>query len=462
MAYVTGTAYFVCSCRRFDSIRSEDGTVSAVNASQKTQPVRIHHHVIRVRSTAAGVGINRNIYFYEGDTLAIVERPKRVSDDYKIKQAVRISKRMIALASSQGFEIFNLKTKQWAKDLPSDLRKKDVSQLYVHEDELYIFETNGEITKTDNSLEVTGRHSIGDTVTAVTPINDHLYLAAGAKILEFDIHNVTSKLLFDLTEQYPAMGPTVSALAATKDGKLWIGTSSDGLFLWDTDAIYFQYLTENTEQSISNDEIWTVYQDPNERHLWIGSSNGLDRYDLLSNTVKQYPMLSSNKIFTPIDFLLPNSNVVHQIIGRKDNYLWLVGSRELMKVDIQTGKISTPTSNSYQERLKNGRMTFFHMDDKDRIWFAQKSQIWCFNMDESLELAAQLKESDDFIHTLFKDPKEAQGLLLSTQTELYRFDMESHALTLCIATRVKPILMRFYTLKVQFMMNTRKSIGSVI
>ncbi len=64
------------------------------------------------------------------------------------------------------------------------------------------------------------------------------------------------------------------------DGKLWIGTGSGGISVFDPKTELFRHFSHQAEDpfSLSNDAIRTILIDKN-KDVWVGSSNGIDKFD---------------------------------------------------------------------------------------------------------------------------------------------------------------------------------------
>lgn len=74
----------------------------------------------------------------------------------------------------------------------------------------------------------------------------------------------------------------VRSIAITQDNNLWIGSYLNGALFWSPSSFNFKVLqNQGNNRPLSNNGIWSIYEDSDDV-LWIGSGNGLTRYDQAS------------------------------------------------------------------------------------------------------------------------------------------------------------------------------------
>ena len=107
----------------------------------------------------------------------------------------------------------------------------------------------------------------------------------------------------------------IQALIEAKDGSIWIGTHSGGLFKFDRNLeIFINYKNDkNNVSSISSNRIWDVFED-NEGKIWIGTSGGLDKYDPLTKNFYHYSLGGKDSI---------TNYAVNSIIQDEKNNIWV-------------------------------------------------------------------------------------------------------------------------------------------
>ena len=107
-------------------------------------------------------------------------------------------------------------------------------------------------------------------------------------------------------------GHAITAVVACADGALWVGTEGDGLYHWDRNNGW------DKNNYLPSTWVSTLYLD--SQVLWIGTAGGgLSR--LQSGTIAT---------FTTREGLLDNS--ISQIVEDDDGYLWLGGTRGIIRV----------------------------------------------------------------------------------------------------------------------------------
>lgn len=127
--------------------------------------------------------------------------------------------------------------------------------------------------------------------------------------------------LHDPENQFSITNGAVLALKEDKHGNLWIGTENGGLDIIDlnnfheNNAIFHHYKYADNDFSLSNNSVYSLYEDQNGS-VWIGTfGNGINMYNRLSEKFihhKHYPN-NPNSI---------NDNSVNTIF-EDGNYLWI-------------------------------------------------------------------------------------------------------------------------------------------
>lgn len=173
----------------------------------------------------------------------------------------------------------------------------------------------------------------------------------------------------------------VQSILRDQQGYLWIGTTN-GLNRYDGYS-FRQYLpdTRQAQRTVSNESINDIEQDANG-FIWIATSNGLNRYDPRTESFKVWKNTGRS------DGSLPNS-LIWSILIDKNNQLWLAcDNRDLCRYDPKTDKFTTypwkdfldkkrpefaqqayKTIYGYQKRGENG------------LWFLTNYGLFSFDVD---------------------------------------------------------------------------------
>lgn len=117
-------------------------------------------------------------------------------------------------------------------------------------------------------------------------------------------------------------GDHVKTLYHDSEGRLWIGTFGEGLNLMNKRTGTFQNF-------LPNEKIFTIQEGP-KRNLWIGTLNGLYRFDHERNNLKYF-------VHNPSDSTSLSHSFVDVLFLASNNVLW-VGTKEagLMKYNPKT------------------------------------------------------------------------------------------------------------------------------
>lgn len=132
--------------------------------------------------------------------------------------------------------------------------------------------------------------------------------------------------------RYPSpeysMGIARPVIHQDRNGKFWIGTA-DGLIRFDSASETFTVYKNNPEisSSLSNNHIKSILEDPinPDQFLWIGTSGGLNKFDLSTGHFRHFSVQDG----------LPNE-VIYGILPDRDGNLWMSTNRGLSRFNIQT------------------------------------------------------------------------------------------------------------------------------
>lgn len=121
-------------------------------------------------------------------------------------------------------------------------------------------------------------------------------------------------------------------------GNLWLGTENEGLIKLNvsTGLITPYKKKEKDNNSLSNNNIKSLYYGPNEI-LWIGTNGGgLNAFDIKTKTFYHY---------TTDDGL--SNNVIYSILPDNNNNLWLSSNKGIIKFTPLSKKTATPSIINY-------------------------------------------------------------------------------------------------------------------
>ncbi len=125
----------------------------------------------------------------------------------------------------------------------------------------------------------------------------------------------------------------IQVVEEDSSGKLWIGTSRSGVFIFDTDTEIFTNLKNEPKNpnSLLSNRVWSIFiEDSNT--VWIGTSKGLDKYDIKTGKFTHYVNVKN-------DSLTISRGGVNEICKDLKGDLWLgIWNGGLNKFDKITGQ----------------------------------------------------------------------------------------------------------------------------
>jgi signal transduction histidine kinase/ligand-binding sensor domain-containing protein len=215
--------------------------------------------------------------------------------------------------------------------------------------------------------------------------------------------------------QPPGQGLSSDVVAITEDrgGGLWIGSYGAGLSRFDRKTGRFKtYLHEpNHPSSLSNNIVSRMLID-HSGTMWIGTYNGLDRFDPRNESFvvyKQYPK-SDDEVYA-------------NFAEDKSGFLWMGGWGGLNRFNPQTGQFTVYGHNvGDPASLSDNAVTSTYVDHSGTVWVSTENGLNKLN-----------RESGTFTHYFVKDglPSNAVSCILedqfgmlwmSTNRGLSRFD----------------------------------------
>jgi len=144
----------------------------------------------------------------------------------------------------------------------------------------------------------------------------------------------------------------VHEICETSDGKFWIGTDLQGIFLFDNGLGTFEPLTTVREQSIN------VLKEVQSNELWVGSSQGLRRY--LSKGGTLIPLDADNASLLDED--------VRTIEVLRSGQVWAAGSNSVISRFTPDGALLGRITVRSTERGSRYSIRSILQDSASRIW----------------------------------------------------------------------------------------------
>ena len=168
----------------------------------------------------------------------------------------------------------------------------------------------------------------------------------------------------------PLASVKVSAMAATSDGSIWVGSPQNGLTrIKDGHARFYSTTNDSTQRMMIDDHINAMTCD-NQGNLWIATDGGLQIYnpkmDQFSNYTRELGKIRTNKITS--------------LYYGKGNNMLIGTSEGLIVMVISTGEMKHFNGNSASiKKFTNNYITQVFEDSRGLIWVGTREGVNILN-----------------------------------------------------------------------------------
>lgn len=218
-------------------------------------------------------------------------------------------------------------------------------------------------------------------------------------------------------------------LVADKNQNLWLGTLFDGALHWSPRSTRFTNVinANNQEKELSNNNVWSFYQQ-NEMHLWVGTDNGLNLYDLESGEIQAFLVNEDTKaVFS--------SSSIEQIIPADEHTLWLVTGFGLKRFNTQTKQFETlPTSSDQSKLILEESVWGVTKDQQDNLWFVNDEGIFIYDATKGNIVPFEAATGEINLALIDSVSVNEQAfpnsILINEEGKLWRYDLQTAELVL--------------------------------
>ncbi|MGZ2369553.1 hybrid sensor histidine kinase/response regulator transcription factor [Ancylomarina sp. YFZ004] len=171
-------------------------------------------------------------------------------------------------------------------------------------------------------------HSIpSNIISAIIPFENNLLLGTNDGVVVFNPDKEEFSPFFENNEFKKRIGQKIYALLLDRDQRLWIGSETKGLSVYDLKSGELKNFRNNVQdlKSIGSNFVYQIYQD-HMRRIWVATSGGgLNRY---------HPENDSFTAYTSSDYDLP-SDFIYGIAESRYGFLWIATSKGISRFDVE-------------------------------------------------------------------------------------------------------------------------------
>ncbi|MFT4939603.1 MAG: diguanylate cyclase (GGDEF)-like protein [Paraglaciecola sp.] len=270
-------------------------------------------------------------------------------------------------------------------------------------------------------------------VWAIVQYSDELlYLATDRGLYSYNVRSDESLHVLRPSDSRKYLSDdSIINLRVDKKNNLWLGTRSDGALYWSPSSSLFTNVfnirSGREEKILSNNQVWSLYhQAPSI--LWIGTDNGLNRYDLDRKKADFYLGSKDEK---------PNysSATIVQILPADAEHLWLLTGDGLAKFNIITKQLVTiGLADEKQKDVFKEDYWGAKLDQQNRLYLVSNNGFQRYDagtqelqdltiLNNRLDAPSALK----FMGTL---PSNPDKMLISMPSQLWLYDIHDNELSL--------------------------------
>jgi signal transduction histidine kinase/ligand-binding sensor domain-containing protein len=236
------------------------------------------------------------------------------------------------------------------------------------------------------------------------------------------IASPNTSLYFDnLTRERGLVQSNIRAIEKDYNGYVWMG-SSDGLYKWDGLSISIYREKTNDAQSLSDDNISSLYQDPDSSGLWIGTVFGGINY-LNYSTGKFQSWMPAIKQGKSERYL---NNI--KTLSRVNDSIMLAGTHAqgLFLLTFSDGKLISTRQVKFRENSNNFRV-YSIQKIRDKIYAGTSNGLFIFSEGGELDFFSGGFRKDGKLQSWFKDftPLPDGSVLMATHNHLWHWNPDS-------------------------------------
>lgn len=210
----------------------------------------------------------------------------------------------------------------------------------------------------------------------------------------------------------------VISLQLDKQGILWIGTYLGGLSQYNPRTKRFIHYTNSDGSGLNDNVIWSLLIDHTDR-LWVGTNNGLNRYEPATNTFTSWNIANSNL----------SNNMIRCLYEDNRQRLWIGTQAGLNLLEAPYKQFTVMKSGDKAKSLSNHWIRAIQQDRKGNLWIGTFAG-GLNRFDESSDAFIAYTEADGLPDNIISGivPDKYDNLWISTGRGLAYFDVSNHTI----------------------------------
>jgi len=288
----------------------------------------------------------------KGKFKRIINENNKIKIRKNINELVKDNAGNIWIGSNLGLEKFNIKTKEffmYNKLSENEINKNVITALYI-----------------DNS----------DKLWVGTLRRGLFYFdKKSKKFMNYKFENKLNTL-------------HITTICEVNDDELWIGTYKNGIYALDKQKNIKKIIVENKNPySLDSNSVSDLFRDRNGL-IWIGTSdNGVNIYDPRKTRFISKTIDLGNK---------NNYNVIWGFAEQDENILWIATGEGLVRYDNRTEKYSSFTLETNDRQIQEIGIQSFIIDRDDVLWIGKQfSGLYTFDKKEKVFTKFKFQGIDD-------------------------------------------------------------------
>lgn len=260
------------------------------------------------------------------------------------------------LGAAEGLYLFNPQSKQVnafsATKLPKKIsilslalitsdekQPQSKKQLFIGS-ELGLYRLTSSTQKKNTLIQLTDKK-----ISAITLNHNAIYISSKNILYHVDKQSGNLTKLFSLKEVLADYSNyIISSLFIDSRELLWIGTRSQGVYLWNSQQKIFPSWyngEDNSQQPINNNLIWSILPD-DEKGFWLAGSSGLDYLNISTNQITTLIGAKKQPTETP-------KLKIYDVI-KVATSLWLGSNNGLLEYHPGNARLTTYSSNLIENK----------------------------------------------------------------------------------------------------------------